>query len=68
MPKTVGKAVTRNQLKRRLRSGWSELGERVPRGRDYVLVARPGIADAAEAREHEWLLDRLDEVLGKSAT
>ena len=34
---------------------------------DYVLVVRPGLPEAAEARGHEWLVERVDEVLGKAA-
>jgi ribonuclease P protein component len=66
VPKTVGGSVARNRLKRQLRAAWRELGSRVPPGRDYVLVARPGLADAAEAREHGWLLEQIGEVLGKA--
>jgi len=32
-----------------------------------VLVVRAGLPDAAEARGHEWLTQRVDEVLGKVA-
>jgi ribonuclease P protein component len=66
VPKTVGSSVERNRLKRQLRAAWLELGGRVPAGRDYVLVARPGLADAAKPREHEWLRDQIDEVLRKA--
>jgi len=41
--------------------------ERIPPTSDYVLVARPGLPEAAEARGFEWLGERVDEVLGKSA-
>jgi hypothetical protein len=30
-----------------------------------VLVVRPGLPEAAEARGHDWLVERVDEVLGK---
>ena len=66
VPKAVGKAVVRNKIKRRLREVWRERLERVPRGRDYVLIARPGLPDAADAQGHEWLRDRVDEVLQKA--
>jgi ribonuclease P protein component len=65
VPKSVGGAVVRNRIKRQLRELWRERLERVPAGRDYVLVVRPGLPDAAEARGHEWLGERVDEVLGK---
>jgi ribonuclease P protein component len=67
VPKGVGTAVVRNRVKRRLRELWRERLERVPPGQDYVLVARPGLAEAAETRGFEWLGERLDEVLGKAA-
>jgi ribonuclease P protein component len=66
VPRSVGGSVARNRLKRQLRAAWRELGERVPPGRDYVLVARPGVAEAAEAREHDWLLEQISEVLGRA--
>jgi hypothetical protein len=31
-----------------------------------VLVVRPGLAEAVDARGPEWLGERLDEVLGKA--
>jgi hypothetical protein len=31
-----------------------------------VLIARPGLAEAAESRGFDWLGERLDEVLGKA--
>lgn len=67
VPKSVGTAVARNRVKRRLRAAWEELGSRVPAGRDYVLVARPGLAEAAEARDAAWLVERVDEALGKAS-
>jgi hypothetical protein len=30
-----------------------------------VLVARPGLAEPAESRGHEWLVEQVREVLGK---
>ncbi len=37
----------------------------VPPGQDYVLVARPGLADAAQRRGFDWLRARVSEVLGE---
>ena len=65
IPRAVGSAVARNRLKRQLRSAWGELDPAPPAGCDYVLVARPGLAEAAESRGHEWLLEQLREVVGK---
>lgn len=69
VPKAVGNAVDRNRVKRQLRETWRELeaaGEIRP-GRDYVLFARPGIAEPADTRGHEWLVEQVREVLGKVA-
>lgn len=65
VPRAVGSAVVRNRLKRQLRAVWDELGDGVPPGKDYVLAARPGLADAAESRGHEWLVEQVREVIGK---
>jgi ribonuclease P protein component len=65
VPRAVGTAVARNRLKRRLREAWSAVADDAPAGRDYVLVARAGLANAADARDHEWLVEHVREVLGK---
>ena len=62
-----GTLSTRNRLKRQLRETWHELAEDVPPGRDYVLAARSGVAEPADTRGHEWLVDQVTEVLGKAA-
>jgi ribonuclease P protein component len=67
VPKTVGSAVARNRLKRQLRETWRELGDQAGPGRDYVLVARAGIAEPAETRGHEWLVEQVGDVLGKAS-
>ena len=53
-------------MKRKLRAVWGELGDRVPAGRDYVLVARPGLAEAAQAQGHAWLAEQVADVIGKA--
>jgi ribonuclease P protein component len=65
VPKATGNAVTRNRVKRQLREAWRARLEEVPRGFDYVLVAKPGLAEATEANGFGWLGERLDEVLQK---
>lgn len=67
VPKAVGGAVVRNRIKRQLKEIWRARLERIPAGRDYVLVVRPGLPEAAESRGHGWLAERVDEVLGKAA-
>ena len=65
IPRAVGSAVVRNRLKRQLRAVWAEVADDAPPGCDYVLVARPGLAEPATARGHEWLVEQVREVLGK---
>jgi ribonuclease P protein component len=67
VPKGVGTAVVRNRIKRRLRELWRVRLERIPAGRDYVLIVRPGLPETAGTRGAEWLGERVDEVLGKAA-
>jgi len=69
VPKAAGTSVVRNRIKRQLREIWTEQleGERLSAANDYVLVVRPGLPEAAETRGHEWLVERVDEVLGKVA-
>ena len=65
IPRAVGSAVVRNRLKRQLRAVWGELAEEAPPGRDYVLVARRGLAEPASTRGHDWLVEQVREILGK---
>jgi ribonuclease P protein component len=65
VPKAVGSAVVRNRVKRQLRETWQELAATAPTGRDYVLAARPGIAEPAGTRGHGWLVEQVAEVLEK---
>lgn len=67
VPKAVGTAVVRNRMKRRLREAFRARLPELPRGQDYVLVVRPGFAEAAEARGFDWLGERVEEILGKAA-
>ena len=65
VPKSVGGAVTRNRLKRQLRDAWDAAP--APAGSDYVLIARPGLADSIETRGFDWLRERVAEVVQKAA-
>jgi ribonuclease P protein component len=68
IPRAVGTAVARNRLKRQLREVWTEVEPDAPPGCDYVLAARPGLAEPTEERGHEWLVEQVREVLGKVTT
>ena len=67
VPKAAGNAVARNKIKRQLREVWRARLDNVPSGRDYVLIAKPGLSEAIAANGFDWLGDRVDEVLGKAA-
>jgi ribonuclease P protein component len=66
VPKSNGGAVVRNKIKRQLREIWRARLPQIETGRDYVLIARPGLAEATEARGFEWLAERVDEVVQKA--
>ena len=64
----VGGAVVRNRLKRRLRAAFEELAPEAARpDADYVLSARPGLAEATEERGAGWLREQVAEALRLSA-
>lgn len=67
VPKAAGNAVARNKIKRQLREVWTARLDSVPGGRDYVLIAKPGLSEAISANGFDWLGERVDEVLGKAA-
>ena len=67
VPRAAGSAVARNRIKRQLRELWRSRLERIPAGRDYVLIAKPGLPEAVTANGFEWLGERVDEVLSKAA-
>ena len=56
----IGGAAIRNRLKRQLREALEKI-DRVRGGCDYVLIARSGLAEAAEAQNHDWLVECVDE-------
>lgn len=68
VPKAVGNAVLRNRLKRQLREAWAQTAATARPGRDYVLVARPGLAEPAERRGQGWLVEELGDVLRRTSS
>jgi ribonuclease P protein component len=64
----LGGAVERNRLKRRLRAAFDEVVEGLPADHDYVLIARPGLGEAAESRGFPWLTERVVEVFQKGSS
>jgi ribonuclease P protein component len=68
VPRSVGSAVARNRVKRLLRESWRELLPNVPQGQDYVLAARPGLAEPADVRGKDWLVTEIADVLEKART
>ena len=66
VPRSAGGAVVRNRIKRQLREVWTALLPEISSGRDYVLIVRPGLAEAVESRGFDWLGERVTEVLGKA--
>ena len=68
VPRCVGSAVARNRVKRLLRESWRELLPTVPTGRDYVLSARPGLAEPADTRGKDWLVSEITAVLEKASS
>jgi ribonuclease P protein component len=67
VPRSTGNAVARNRIKRQLRETWAKRLERIPAGRDYVLIVKPGMPEAVAVNGFDWLGERVDEVLGKAA-
>ena len=67
VPKGAGSAAERNRVKRRLREAWRARIDRVPAGRDYVLIARRQLGESLSGHDAIWLGERVDEVLGKAA-
>ena len=65
VPKSVGTAVVRNRVKRQLREAWGNVVGDVPPACDYVLVARPGLPEAATARDGAWLAEQVRDAVGR---
>jgi ribonuclease P protein component len=67
VPRKVGGAVDRNLVKRRLREAVARHDALLQPATDYVLIARPGLAAAAEAQGFDWLSGQVEELLRAAA-
>jgi ribonuclease P protein component len=62
----VGGATERNAVKRALREAFWALGERLPEGYDFVLVARPDVAALVEREGTNGVASALGELFAES--
>jgi ribonuclease P protein component len=59
----IGKAVTRNKVKRAARESFWELSDRLDPGHDYVIVTRPGVEELLEREGQPGIRASLAELL-----
>jgi ribonuclease P protein component len=62
----VGGAVERNRVKRLLREAFRATSDRLPDGHDFVVVARPDIAELAQRDGEQGVERALGELLEKA--
>lgn len=60
--KRVGGAVERNRVKRVLREEFARVQDKLSAGVDYVVIARPGVAEYIEEQGSQALGQRLEEL------
>lgn len=59
----IGGAVKRNKAKRAIREAFWELAPELPDGRDYVVVARPGVEGLVDREGAAGVRDSLSELV-----
>lgn len=62
----VGAAVVRNQVKRILKESFRSLRERVAPGYDYVIIARPGLAEFIEKSSFSEVAEMMSELFRRA--
>lgn len=65
--KRVGGAVERNRVKRVLREEFARVQENLASGVDYVVIARPGVAEYIEEQGSAALGERLGELASRAS-
>lgn len=64
--KKVGGAVVRNHVKRVLKEIFRTLGEGIPPNYDYVIIARPGLADFIEKSQFEEVVGNISDLFQRA--
>ena len=66
VPRSVGNAVVRNKVKRKLREAFAYVVDELEPEYDVVVGARPGVAEVFERENHLWLVQELRSLLSQT--